>query len=226
MTHLETVYGGGYDRGMERGAVNTAACVFVVDDNEDVLFNLRRVLQRAGYTVHAFSSAIEFLRDARPEPPCCVLLDVHMPDMSGLDVQQRLLRSSITAPIVFITGYQEVPVSVQALKSGAVDFLLKPFGDEALLEAVDRAVRQSVDSARKHRELEAARQRLAALTPREREVCTLVAEGFTSREIGERLGTAESTVALHRAHMMAKLQASSVADVVRTVDLAGVQRPD
>jgi FixJ family two-component response regulator len=206
--------------------VTPAASIYVVDDDEDVLFSLRRVLQRAGYTVHAFGSAIDFLRDARPEPPCCVLLDVHMPEMSGLDVQQRLLRSSQTAPIVFITGFQEVPVSVQALKSGAVDFLLKPFGDEALLEAVDRAVRQSVVAARKHQEMEAARQRLSALTPREREVCSLVAEGLTSREIGERLGTAESTVALHRAHMMAKLQAGSVADVVRLVDLAGSQRPD
>ncbi len=206
--------------------MTAGARVFVVDDSEDVLFTLRRALVRNGYEVITFSSAVEFLREAHPEPPCCVLLDVHMPDMSGLDVQQRLLQASQAAPIVFMTGFRDVPVTVQALKNGAVDFLLKPFSDATLLEAVEQAVKQSLAWDRKRREQDAARQRLGALTPREREVCSLVAEGLTSREIGAKLGMAESTVALHRAHMMAKLKAESVADVVRLVDLVAPRDAD
>jgi FixJ family two-component response regulator len=184
-----------------------------------MLTGVRRVLDRAGYQVSAFGSGREFVRSPHPEPPSCVLLDVDMPEVSGLDVQRQLLDRGEDTPIVFMTGLRDVPAVIQALKGGAVDFLLKPFTDAALLEAVERAVQRSVALDRKRREAAAAQERLAALTVREREVCLLVGDGFTSGEIAGRLGTAESTISLHRAHIMSKLHAASVADVVRLIDL-------
>lgn len=196
------------------------AHVFVVDDYEDILVSIRRTLESAGFAVSTFGSATEFIRVAHPSAPCCILLDVDLPHMSGLELQQRLIQASEVAPIVFMSGLRDVPATIQALKSGAVDFLLKPFSDETLLKAVEQAVQRSLALDKRRRDTVTARERMAALTPREREVTLLVAEGLTSREIAARLGTAESTVALHRAHMMTKLQAESVADVVRLVGLA------
>jgi FixJ family two-component response regulator len=195
--------------------------VVVVDDYEQILVRLRRLLGEAGYAVSTHASASEFLAAPLPAPPCCVLLDVDMPGMSGLEAQRSLLRTSKAVPVVFMTGLRDVSTTIEALKNGASDFLLKPFSNEVLLAAVEKAVRRGVELQAALDAVERARARLAVLTPREREVCQLVAEGLTSREIAVKLGMAESTVSLHRAHLMAKLQAGSVAEVVRLVDLAG-----
>lgn len=195
--------------------------VVVVDDYEQILARLYRLLTEAGYEVRTHASATDFLGAPLPEPPCCVLLDVDMPGMSGLEAQRSLLSASNAVPVVFMTGLRDVPTTIEALKNGASDFLLKPFSNDVLLAAVEKAIRRGVEQQAAREAVERARARLAALTLREREVCQLVAEGLTSREIAVKLGMAESTVSLHRAHLMAKLQAGSVAEVVRLVDLAG-----
>jgi FixJ family two-component response regulator len=195
--------------------------VVVVDDYEQILARLYRLLSEAGYEVRTYASATDFLAAPLPEPPCCVVLDVDMPGMSGLEAQRTLLSASRAVPVVFMTGLRDVPTTIEALKNGASDFLLKPFSNEVLLAAIEKAIQRGVAQQAARDVVEGARVRLAALTPREREVCQLVAEGLTSREIAARLGMAESTVSLHRAHVMAKLQAGSVAEVVRLVDLAG-----
>ncbi len=195
--------------------------VVVVDDYEQILARLYRLLTDAGYEVRTYASATDFLAAPLPEPPCCVLLDVDMPGKSGLETQRNLLSASKAVPVVFMTGLRDVPTTIEALKNGASDFLLKPFTNEVLLAAVEKAVQRGVAAQAARDAVERARVRLAGLTPREREVCQLVAEGLTSREIAVKLGMAESTVSLHRAHLMAKLQAGSVAEVVRLVDQAG-----
>jgi FixJ family two-component response regulator len=200
--------------------VNETARVVVVDDFEELLARLKKVLTRGGYEVTTFSSPTAFLQALPPAPPCCLLLDVEMPELSGLQVQERLLASGHAVPMVFMSGHHDLPAAIRALKSGAVDFLLKPFDDAALLSAVARAVAESAVHLASHELVAEARRRLDGLTPREHEVCLLVAEGLTSREIAERLGGAESTVSVHRARIMSKLQVGSIADLVRLVDLA------
>jgi FixJ family two-component response regulator len=202
-----------------------SARVVIVDDYEQILSRLRKVLVDAGHEVSTYSSATEFLASALPEPPCCVLLDVDMPGVSGLEAQRNLLRMSSAVPVVFMTGLRDVPTTIEAFKNGASDFLLKPFSNEVLLSAVERAVQRGVELQAQRDAVDRARARLASLTPRERDVCLLVSEGLTSREIATKLGMAESTVSLHRAHLMTKLEAGSVAEVVRLVDLARATSP-
>ncbi|HET6439217.1 MAG TPA: response regulator [Anaeromyxobacter sp.] len=209
----------------QSGPPPTRSTVVVVDDNENLLVRIRSVLRGAGYEVWAYASGAEFLRAVRPGPPCCFLLDVDMPGLSGLDIQKQLLNAPEAPSVVFMTGLRDVGHSIQAFRRGAVDFLLKPFANEVLLEAVARALRCSWEQHIRDEQVKDARARLATLTPREREVCLLVAEGLTSREIGSRLGVAEGTVALHRAHLMSKLAVESLAEVVRLVDLAGSATP-
>lgn len=194
--------------------------VVVVDDFEELLVRLGKVLTLAGYDVATFASPTAFLQSPRPAPPCCLLLDVDMPELTGLEVQRALLGSGPAMPMIFMTGHRDLPTAIQAMKGGAVDFLLKPFTDAEMLGAVARAIAQSAAQTAARELVVRARQRLASLTPREREVCLLVAEGMTSREIGERLGVAESTISVHRARIMSKLDATSIADVVRLVDLS------
>ncbi len=194
--------------------------VVVVDDFEELLGRLAKVLAHAGYEVATYASPTSFLKAPRPPPPCCLLLDVDMPELSGLEVQRALLCNGQALPMVFMTGHRDLPTAIEAMKGGAIDFLLKPFTDEALLAAVARAVAQSAAQTAAREVIDQARGRLDSLTPREHEVCLLVAEGLTSKEIGERLGVAESTISVHRSRIMSKLDAGSIADIVRLVDLA------
>jgi FixJ family two-component response regulator len=193
--------------------------VVVVDDFEELLERLEKVLVHAGYTASTYASPTAFLKAPRPSPPCCLILDVDMPELTGLEVQRALLHNGQAMPMVFMTGHRDLPTAIEAMKGGAVDFLLKPFTDEALLGAVARAIAQSAAQTAAREVVDQAKRRLDSLTPREHEVCLLVAEGLTSREIGEKLGVAESTISVHRSRIMAKLEAGSIADIVRLVDL-------
>lgn len=200
--------------------MNDTGRVVVVDDFEELLARLAKVLAQAGYEVSTFASPSAFLKAPRPAAPCCLLLDVDMPELSGLEVQRALLFNGQPMPMIFMSGHRDLPAAIQAMKSGAIDFLLKPFADADLLGAVARGVAQSAAQTAAREVVAGAKRRLDALTPREHEVCLLVAEGLTSREIGERLKVAESTISVHRARIMSKLEAASIADVVRLVDLA------
>ncbi len=189
--------------------------VIVVDDDQGILQALRRLLERAGYRVETYSSPLEFLSAGPPTSPGCLLLDVEMPGLNGLELQEALLRSDHPMSSVFVTGHGDVPRSVKAMKAGAVDVLLKPFANEEVLRAVAAAIERSERVVGERHALSGVRDRLARLTHREREVCDLVAEGLTSKEIAERLGTAEKTISVHRGRVMAKMQVRSVADLVR-----------
>jgi FixJ family two-component response regulator len=194
--------------------------VYVVDDDEGFLRSMNRLLRAAGYDVRTFPSAREFLAADRALPPSCLLLDLRMPGVSGLDLQEQLAASGNDLPIVFLSGHAEFHAGVRAMKAGAVDFLAKPFTEEELLAAVASGLerdRRTV-SARAAREDAAAR--LGRLTPRERQVCDLVATGLLNKQIAAELGTAEKTVKCHRGRVMEKLQVGSVAELVRLVDLA------
>lgn len=207
------------DRGTgEPGA--QAPQVYLLDDDELVLRTLARVLRRAGYRVGAFASPSRFLAEAPLAPPCCLVLDVHMPEMDGVQIQQRLAASESPPAIVFISGGADVPTSVRVMKAGAVDFLPKPFSNKDLLAAVASALRLAEERARASAGSREARQRLERLTPREREVCEGVARGLKSKEVAAELGAAVKTVNVHRSRVMAKLGVSSVAALVKLLDQA------
>jgi FixJ family two-component response regulator len=189
--------------------------VYVVDDEETVRRSLSRLLRSAGLTVQTFPSAQAFLDQAPSNRPGCLVLDVRLPDLSGLDLQVTLGSRQATLPIIFITGRGSIPMSVQAMKGGAVDFLRKPVEADALLDAIHRALAQSRAAlVREAQEGEVAR-RLAKLTPREREVLDLVVTGRLNKQIAAELGAAEKTVKVHRGRVMKKMEAESVADLIR-----------
>jgi len=188
--------------------------VLVLDDDALMLATARRILERAGHQVETFDSPREFLRDARLEPPCCVLLELQMPEASGLDVQAALARGGAPLAVIFMSARADVPSSVQAMKAGAVDFLTKPFSAEALVAAVAVALRRSVAACAARDAAAQARGRLALLSPREREVAALLAQGLKNREVGERLGAAEKTIKIHRGRVMEKLGIQSAAELV------------
>lgn len=191
--------------------------MLALDDVEEVLRLVARVLTRAGVAVETFTNPRDFLARASFEPPCCVLLDVQMPEMGGLDVQDALTRLEVPPPVVFLSGAGDVPTSVRAMKAGAVDFLAKPFAPADLLAAVAGALARSLEASRAHASRLEARSRLARLTPREREVAALVAQGLQSKEISQRLGAAVKTVNVHRARIMAKLEVRSVVELAKLV---------
>ena len=198
------------------------ATVFLVDDEHSVRKALARLLRSAGCRVQAFASAREFLDGVRDvEAPACLVLDVQMPEMTGLDLQRELQAAHAGLPIIFLTGHGDIPLSVQAMKGGAVDFLTKPVQDTDLLRAIefglDRARRDRAERA----ERAAARQRLDSLTPREREVMALVVAGRRNKEIAHELGTSEKTIKVHRARVMAKMDARSLAGLVRLAGRVG-----
>jgi FixJ family two-component response regulator len=196
--------------------------VFVVDDDASVLTSLSRLLQSAGFSVSAFACARAFLESDSCSKPGCLVLDVQMPGLSGVELQQMLNEKKSALPIVFLSGNSELPTGVQAMKRGAFDFLTKPVEAEALLEAV----RLSIETNRVTRAHQAAVadivQRLATLTPREREVLPLVAAGQMNKQVAARLGTVEKTVKVHRARLMAKLQVRTFADLVCLANRAGI----
>ncbi len=200
--------------------------VFVVDDDAPVRKALARLLTSAGYHAACFASADEFLEfwNAHPETGC-LLLDVRMPGLDGLQLQQALSMSGRPIPIIFITGHGDIPMSVRAMKSGAVDFFPKPFKDDDLLQAVEEALRRCELERADRDERDAVLKRFNTLTPREREVMALVVRGMPNKQIAFELGVSEKTIKIHRGRVMAKMQAASVADLVRAsqkIDLPSV----
>jgi FixJ family two-component response regulator len=199
-----------------------AAVVFVVDDDASVRKSLARLISDAGYTVQTFASAREFLARPPSAGPSCVVLDVRMPGLTGLDLQQTLASAAHEIPIIFITGHGDISMSVKAMKDGAVDFLTKPFAGKDLLEAIQRAVAKDRQDIRAEARTDEIRGRVNLLTPRESQVFALVVTGMLNKQIAAELGVGEKTVKVHRARVMEKMRAGSVAELVRLADGAGI----
>ena len=199
--------------------------VFVVDDDDSVRTSLANLLEIEGYSVESFVSAAEFLMRAPNVGPACLVLDVRLPGLDGLALQRQLTDRGRMEQIVFITGYGDIPMGIQAMKRGAVDFLPKPFEDEALLNAVAQAIARSANSWRERHEVTQIRSRIATLTPREFEVFRLVITGLLNKQIASELGAALRTIKTHRGRVMHKLGVQSVADLVRLAQKVGVS-PD
>jgi FixJ family two-component response regulator len=202
----------------------TEAIIFVVDDDPKVHTSTARLLQSADLRVETFGSAQQFLNCRLPDAPACLVLDVRLPGLSGLDLQRALLEADIHIPIVFITGHGDIPMSVQAMKAGAVEFLAKPFRDQDLLDAVGQAIERDRAARRQRAELAILRRRYAQLTPRERDVMAHVVAGLFNKEIAAELGTSEQTVKVHRYHVMHKMEAKSLADLIRIAEKLGIAR--
>jgi FixJ family two-component response regulator len=200
----------------------TAPAVFVIDDDPSVRKALGRLLKASGFHATAFATAEEFLGQAPPDGPACVVLDVRMPGMSGLDLQRVLAGGDAGLPVVFITGHGDIPMSVRAMKAGAVDFLVKPFDHQDLLAAVRQALARHAQARQAAAELAEVRRRAASLSPRERAVLECVVRGMLNKETGRALGVTEKTVKAHRAHVMRKMRARSLADLVRLAEKLGV----
>ncbi len=201
---------------------STNATVYVVDDDASVRKSLARLLNSAGYLTETFASAREFLEHRAHASVGCVILDVQMPGMDGLRLQDVLVERGHGLPVIFVTGYGDVASSVRAIKAGADDFLLKPYDKTSLLKVVERVMGRSKRESRKRAELKATRERLARLTPREREVLGHLLTGALNKEIAERFGTVEKTIKVHRARVMKKMEAKSIAELVRMALAAGV----
>jgi len=191
------------------------ALVFVVDDDASVRKSLARLVKAAGYEAETFASVRDFLARRPHEGPCCLVLDVRMPGLSGLDLQEALKAAGQRLAIVFITGHRDVPVSVKAMKGGAVDFLTKPVDERTLLGAIEQAVARTLADRRQQARVMEIRGRITTLTPREAAVFALVVTGMLNKQIGSELGIAEKTVKVHRARVMEKMRAGSLAELVR-----------
>ena len=202
-----------------------APMVFVVDDEPSVRRSLTRLLASAGYTVEAFASAKEFLVREPYAGPCCLVLDVRMPGLSGLELQETLAATGRRMSIVFVTGHVDVPMSVRAMKRGAADLLTKPVDDKVLLAAIQRALAKDVADLGEEARVADVRKRVKLLSPRETEVFALVVTGMLNKQIASVLGVSEKTIKVHRARVMEKMRAGSVAELVRLADLAGVILP-
>jgi len=188
--------------------------VFVVDDDVSVRESLELLIRSDGWQPETFESAQEFLIRPRPSVPSCLVLDVSLPGLNGLDLQKRVAVERADMPIIFITGHADIPMSVQAMKAGAVEFLTKPFGDEVLLSAVRQAIERSRTALAREAEMRALRDCYASLTPRERQVMALVASGLLNKQVGGELDISEITVKAHRGQVMRKMKADSLADLV------------
>ncbi len=199
--------------------------VFVVDDDASVRKSLSRVLTASGYAVEEFASAGDFLARAPYPGPCCLVLDVRMPGLTGLELQAALTAARRRLSLVFVTGHVDVPMTVRAMKNGAVDLLTKPFGATELLGAVERAVARDVEGRREEARADEVQERARRLSPRETQVFALVVTGMLNKQIAGELGIVEKTVKVHRSRVMTKMQAGSVAELVRLADRVGVIVP-
>jgi FixJ family two-component response regulator len=200
----------------------STAIVFVIDDDASMRKSLKRLLDAACYKVELLTSASEFLARSAHDGPSCVVVDVRMPGLNGIDLQNALIECGREEQLVFITGHGDVPMCAEAMKAGAIDFLPKPFKPKQLLESVERALTRSVEQRHRTSEKNHARSLLERLTPREYEVMQLVATGMLNKQVGGELGMAEKTVKTHRAHVMQKLHITSVAELMRVLQKAEV----
>jgi FixJ family two-component response regulator len=191
---------------------------FVIDDDQSVRVAVKRLVASIGVRVEAFATAREFLQFNRPDAPSCLILDVCMPDLSGLDLQRLLTEKNIHIPIIFLTNYGDIPMSVFALKAGAVDFLTKPFRNQDLLDAVRQGIIKDSKLWQERGEIEGLQSRYESLSRRERDVLHLVVEGLLNKQIAGELGTSEVTVKVHRSQMMQKMEAGSVASLVKMME--------
>jgi FixJ family two-component response regulator len=196
--------------------------VFVIDDDASIRNALKSLIRSVGLQAELFGSAQEFLQRKPSNTPSCLILDIRLPGISGLDFQRKLTEANLPIPIIFITGHGDIPMSVRAMKAGAVEFLTKPFRDQDLLDAIHTALER--DRARRQREVEltALRERFEWLTPREREVLPLVVSGFPNKQIAAEIGTSETTVKVHRGQLMRKMGAASLPELVRMAQKMGI----
>jgi FixJ family two-component response regulator len=202
-----------------------APIVFVVDDDPSVRRSIKRLIGSVGLQVELFGSAQEFLLSKRPDAPSCLVLDIRLPGISGLDFQHELAEANIDIPIIFITAHGDIPMTVRAMKAGALEFLTKPFREQDLLDAIQLALER--DRARRQGDAEIAvlRERFESLTPREREVLPWVVSGLLSKQIADAIGTSEASVKVHRSQLMRKMAADSVPDLVRMAEKMGIPIP-
>jgi FixJ family two-component response regulator len=192
--------------------------VFIVDDDPDVRSLLKKLIQSVGLPAEAFASGQEFLSRPKPEEPACIVLDVRLPGLSGLDLQEKLVQTGVDIPVIFITGFGSVPQSVRAMKAGAVDFIEKPFENQTLLDAVNRALEKSRLALQRRSEMREIDDRTKSLTPREYEVFIRIVSGLANKQVADELALSEKTVKIHRANVMRKMQARTFADLVQMAE--------
>ena len=202
----------------------TQPMVFVVDDDASMRGAVSNLIRSVGFQVEAFTSAQEFLASTRPDTPCCLILDVRLPQVSGLDIQAELTKAQIHIPIIFVTGYGDVPMSVKAMKAGAVEFLTKPFRDQDLLDAVKVALERSRVSRTNEKAISELKTKFQTLTPREQQVMARVTGGYLNKQIAAEIGVTEITVKVHRGNVMRKFGTKSLAELVKMADILGICR--